>query len=119
MTTARPAVRLATFEDAAPISDLLADAFLDDEWSRWAVPADNRRERLRGLHLLSAGLVGAETGSTWVTDDISTVVTWAAVETSNEANCRLYERLGFEATGDRTAPDGGLRVWVLVRPAQG
>jgi ribosomal protein S18 acetylase RimI-like enzyme len=42
----------------------------------------------------------------------------AAVETSNEANCRLYERLGFQAAGDRTAPDGGLRVWVLVRPAQ-
>lgn len=43
----------------------------------------------------------------------------AAVETSNEANCRLYERLGFEAADDRTAPDGGLRVWVLVRPARG
>lgn len=42
----------------------------------------------------------------------------AAVETSNEANCRLYEHLGFRAAGDRTAPDGGLRVWVLVRPAQ-
>ena len=24
----------------------------------------------------------------------------------------------FQAAGDRTAPDGGLRVWVLVRPAQ-
>ncbi len=200
MTTPRPAVRLATFEDAGPIADLLADAFLDYEWSRWAVPADDRRERLRGLHLLYAGLVGAETGSTWVTDDISSVVNWvrpgptpisdvlrtrlneesaalfgdrleavdaldaetaplrpagphwylatvgtrpdrrheglaslviraglaacdqaglpAAVETSNEANCRLYERLGFQTTGDRTAPDGGLRVWVLVRPAQ-
>ena len=201
MTTPRPAVRLATFEDAGPIADLLADAFLDYEWSRWAVPADNRRERLRGLHLLYAGLVGAEVGSTWVTDDISSVANWvkpggtpisdalrtrlneesaalfgdrleaidaldaetaplrpagphgylatvgtrpdrrgqglaslviraglaacdeaglpAAVETSNEANCRLYERLGFQAAGDRTAPDGGLRVWVLVRPAQG
>jgi hypothetical protein len=77
MTTPRPAVRLATFEDAGPIADLLADAFLDYEWSRWAVPADNRRERLRGLHLLYAGLVGAETGSTWVTDDISSVANWA------------------------------------------
>jgi ribosomal protein S18 acetylase RimI-like enzyme len=200
MTPPRSAVRLATFEDAEPIADLLADAFLDYEWSRWAVPADDRRERLRGLHLLYAGLVGAETGSTWVTDDITSVVNWvkpgrnpisdelrtrlgeesaalfgdrleavdaldaetaplrpagphwylatvgtrpdrrgeglaslviraglaacdeaglpAAVETSNEPNCRLYERLGFQAAGDRTAPDGGLRVWVLVRPAQ-
>jgi hypothetical protein len=40
-----PVVRLATFEDAEPIADLLADAFLDYEWSRWAVPADDRRER--------------------------------------------------------------------------
>ena len=76
MTTPRPAVRLATFEDAGPIADLLADAFLDYEWSRWAVHADNRRERLRGLHLLYAGLVGAEAGSTWVTDDISSVANW-------------------------------------------
>lgn len=200
MTAPRPAVRLATVEDAEPVADLLADAFLDYEWSRWAVPADDRRARLRGLHLLYAGLVGAETGSTWVTDDLSSVVNWvrpgptpisdalharlneesaalfgdrleavdaldaetallrpagphwylatvgtrpdrrgeglasrviraglaacdqsglpSAVETSNEANCRLYEHLGFRAAGDRTAPDGGLRVWVLVRPAQ-
>ena len=59
MTATRPAVRLAILEDAGPIADLLADAFLDYEWSRWAVPADNRRERLRGLHLLYAGLLGA------------------------------------------------------------
>ncbi len=192
---------MATVDDSEPIADLLADAFLDYEWSRWAVPADNRRERLRGLHLLYAGLVGAEAGSTWVTDDMSSVAGWvkpgrtpisdalrtrlneelaelfgdrleavdaldaetaplrpagphwylatvgtrpdrrgeglaslviragldacdetrlpAAVETSNEANCRLYERLGFGPAGDRTAPDGGLRVWVLVRPARG
>jgi len=198
MTTPRPAVRLAALDDAEPIADLLADAFLDYEWSRWAVPADDRRERLRGLHLLYAGLVGAEVGSTWVTDDISSVAAWvipggprisdalrtrlheesaalfgdrleavdaldaetsalrpaephwylatvgtrpdrrreglaslviraglaacdgaglpAAVETSNDANCRLYERLGFQAVGDRIAPDGGLRVWVMVRP---
>ena len=58
MTTPRPAVRLAASEDAGPIADLLADAFLDYEWSRWAVPAGNRRERLRGLHLLYAGLLG-------------------------------------------------------------
>lgn len=199
-TTPGPPVRLATLDDAEPIADLLADAFLDYEWSRWAVPADDRRGRLRGLHLLYAGLLGAETDSTWVTDDISSVASWArpsptrisdalrarldvepaalfgdrleavdaldaetaplrpagphwylatvgtrpdrrgeglaslviragldacdqaglpaAVETSNEANCRLYERLGFQHAGDRTAPDGGLRVWVLVRPAQ-
>ena len=77
MTMPRPAVRLATLEDAEPIADLLADAFLDYEWSRWAVPADNRRERLRGLHLLYAGLLGAEVGGTWVTDDISSVANWA------------------------------------------
>lgn len=200
MMTSRPSVRLATVEDAESIADLLADAFLDYEWSRWAVPADDRRGRLRGLHLLYAGLLGAEAGSTWVTDDISAVANWvkpdrtsisdalrarlneesgalfgnrlaavdaldaetmplrpagphwylatvgtrrdrrreglaslvidagleacdeaglpAAVETSNEANCRLYERLGFQVVGDRAAPDGGLRVWVLVRPAR-
>lgn len=154
MTMPHPAVRLATLEDAEPIADLLADAFLEYEWSRWAVPEDDRRERLRGLHLLYAGLVGAETGSTWVTDDISSVVNWVrpgqgpisdalrtrlgeesaalfgdrleAVDALDAETAPLrpagphwYERLGFGAAGDRIAPDGGLRVWVLVRPARG
>ncbi len=34
MTRPRPAVRLATVADAEPTADLLADAFLDYEWSR-------------------------------------------------------------------------------------
>jgi hypothetical protein len=95
VTTSRPVVRLATFEDAEPIADLLADAFLDYEWSRWAIPADNRRERLRGLHLLYAGLVGAEAGSsTWVTDDISSVAGWVkpgATPISDVLRTRLNE----------------------------
>ena len=103
MTTPRPSVRLATFEDAGPIADLLADAFLDYEWSRWAVPADNRRERLRGLHLLYAGLLGAEVGSTWVTDDISSVVNWVKpgpTPISDVLRTRLNEESGA-LFGDR------------------
>jgi ribosomal protein S18 acetylase RimI-like enzyme len=67
---------------------------------------DRRREGLAAL-VIRAGLAACDQAGLP-----------AAVETSNEANCRLYERLGFQAAGDRTAPDGGLRVWVLVRPAQ-
>ena len=120
MTTPRPAVRLATFEDAEPIADLLADAFLEYEWSRWAVPADNRRERLRGLHLLYAGLVGAETGSTWVTDDISSVAAWVKPGRTpisdvlrtrlNEESAALFgDRVGVRNPDSITRPPRGTR----------
>jgi ribosomal protein S18 acetylase RimI-like enzyme len=191
-------VRRATPADAEAIADTLGVAFLDCEWSRWAVPADGRLRRLRALHLLYAGLSGTQAGTTWVTDDVSSVASWvapgsppppawlrerldrevpdlfgdrhealdaldgetaqlrpaephwylatvgtrperrrqglgtlvirpglaicdetsmqAAVETSSETNVALYERLGFNIAGDRRSGDGGLRVWVLVRP---
>jgi hypothetical protein len=95
----RPAVRLATIEDAEPIADLLADAFLDYEWSRWAVPADNRRERLRGLHLLYAGLLGAEVGGTWVTDDISSVVNLI----NNPPVCHAMTKVAFDYMSNNMA----------------
>ena len=120
MTTPRPAVRLATFEDAEPIADLLADAFLDYEWSRWAVPADDRRERLRGLHLLYAGLVGAEAGSTWVTDDISSVAAWVKPGRTPISDV-LRTRLDDESValfGDRLeAVDALDAETALLRPA--
>ncbi len=68
---------------------------------------DRRREGLASL-VIRAGLAACDRAGLP-----------AAVETSNEANCRLYERLGFQNAGDRIAPDGALRVWVLVRPVQG
>ncbi|MFN8623889.1 MAG: GNAT family N-acetyltransferase [Chloroflexota bacterium] len=71
-----PTVRLATPDDVEAIADTLADAFLGYAWTDWAIPADDRRGRLRELHRLFAGLVGVATGTTWVTDDVAAVAQW-------------------------------------------
>jgi GNAT superfamily N-acetyltransferase len=71
-----PAVRLATADDAEAVADTLADAFMGYAWTDWAIPGDGRRARLRRLHLLFSGLVGASTGTTWLTDDLAAVAQW-------------------------------------------
>lgn len=71
-----PGVRLATLADADAVADTLAAAFLGYPWTAWAVPADDRPRRIRALHHLFAGLVGAVTGTTWVTDDLAAAAQW-------------------------------------------
>lgn len=72
----RSGVRRATPDEAETVADLLADAFLGYEWTDWAIPEDDRWDRLRALHLLFAGLVGTATGTTWVTDDLAVAAQW-------------------------------------------
>ncbi|MFM2106414.1 MAG: hypothetical protein RL338_1446 [Chloroflexota bacterium] len=190
-------VRPARTDEAEAVADLLADAFLDYEWTDWAIPPDDRLGRLRRLHLLFAGLVGTATGTTWVTDDLAAAAQWippsgfaippalrerleeeepalfgdrlervealdrltrqarpaephwwlatvgtrperrrqglaslvlapilrrcdeagevAALETSSEETVAFYSRLGFRVENAYPSPDGGLRVWLMVR----
>jgi ribosomal protein S18 acetylase RimI-like enzyme len=63
-TTVRP----ATTGDAAAVGDVLAAAFDAYPWTRWAFGEEGRRERLRELYRLQAGLAGAEAGGTWVAE---------------------------------------------------
>lgn len=39
----------------------------------------------------------------------------AFLETSTEANVRVYEALGFEVTAEYDLPDGGPRTWAMLR----
>jgi GNAT superfamily N-acetyltransferase len=41
----------------------------------------------------------------------------AVLETSSEANVRLYRRCGFEVHAEVDPPGGAPHVWVMVRPA--
>jgi GNAT superfamily N-acetyltransferase len=103
MTDAAPGVRLARPADADAIADTLATAFLDYAWSRWAVPGDDRLERLRGLHRLSAGMVGVAMGTTWVTDDLAAVAFWVPAD-RRPVPPDIHERLDAEEPvlfGDR------------------
>lgn len=194
-------IRQAHPQDAEALGDALAEAFLDYAWSGWALGADNRLERLRGLYRLHAGLVSAEAGTTWLAEDDDDVVaaaawvrpdapppsastatllerevprllgdrgaavaaaeaategllppgpTWflacvgtrpawrgrgiggalvqaglravdehghaAGLETSSEANVRLYLRVGFAVVAEVEPPGGAPHVWVMHRP---
>ncbi|SNS40016.1 Acetyltransferase (GNAT) domain-containing protein [Geodermatophilus saharensis] len=67
-------IRRARTEDAAAVGDVLAEAFDDYPWIRWAFGEHRRRERLRELYRLQAGLAGAEAGGTWVAERGGAVV---------------------------------------------
>ncbi len=71
-----PDVRLAEARDVPRIAATLTVALADSRWTRWALPADGRMQRLTRLHELDAGHRGVATGSTWVTDDVDAVAAW-------------------------------------------
>jgi ribosomal protein S18 acetylase RimI-like enzyme len=69
-TTIRPAIRT----DADAVGDVLAEAFDDYPWIRWAFGEVRRRERLTALYRLNAGLAGAERRGAWVAEQDGEVV---------------------------------------------
>jgi GNAT superfamily N-acetyltransferase len=72
----RPAVRAAEQRDIPRIAATLTLALGDSRWTRWALPADGRMQRLTRLHELSAGHRAVSTGTAWVTDDVTAVAAW-------------------------------------------
>jgi GNAT superfamily N-acetyltransferase len=75
-----PVVRLAEQRDVPRIAATLTLALGDSRWTRWALPADGRMQRLTRLHELDAGHRGVATGTAWVTDDVGAVAVWQAPE---------------------------------------
>jgi GNAT superfamily N-acetyltransferase len=73
-----PAVRPAEQRDVPRIAATLTIALADSRWTRWALPADGRMQRLTRLHELDAGHRGVATGTAWVAEDVSSVAVWAA-----------------------------------------
>src|SRR3954469_16991865 len=73
-----PQVRPAEQRDVPRIAATLTIALADSRWTRWALPADGRMQRLTRLHELDAGHRGVSTGTTWVTDDVTSVASWEA-----------------------------------------
>ncbi|MGY1700190.1 GNAT family N-acetyltransferase [Geodermatophilus sp. SYSU D00766] len=101
-------VRRATTADAAAVGDVLAEAFDAYPWTRWAFGEHRRRERLRELYRLQAGLAGAETGGTWVAERDGAVVAaacWARPDDPppSEATRRLLAERVPLLLGDRAA----------------
>src|SRR3954462_4205660 len=73
-----PQVRPAEQHDVPRIAATLTIALADSRWTRWALPDDGRMQRLTRLHELDAGHRGISTGTTWVTDDVTSVASWEA-----------------------------------------
>jgi GNAT superfamily N-acetyltransferase len=73
-----PHVRLAEQRDVPRVAATLTIALGDSRWTRWALPADGRMQRLTRLHELDAGHRGVATGTAWVSDDVSSVAVWEA-----------------------------------------
>src|SRR3954464_14238300 len=71
-----PQVRPAEQRDVPRIAATLTIALADSRWTRWALPDDGRMQRLTRLHELDAGHRGVSTGTTWVTDDVTSVAVW-------------------------------------------
>src|SRR3954471_6595038 len=76
----RPGGRRADQRASPRIAAPLTLAGGDSRWTRWALPADGRMQRLTRLHELDAGHRGVATGTAWVTDDVSAVAVWEAPE---------------------------------------
>ncbi|WP_017539552.1 GNAT family N-acetyltransferase [Nocardiopsis halophila] len=68
--------RPAEEADLAAIADTLADAFTDYPWTRWAVPADDHRERLHGLQRYFAEKVGLPYGRVWTAGGNAAASVW-------------------------------------------
>jgi GNAT superfamily N-acetyltransferase len=75
-----PAVRLAEQRDVPRIAATLTIALADSRWTRWALPADGRMQRLTRLHELAAGHRGVATGAAWVSEEVTSVAVWEAPE---------------------------------------
>jgi hypothetical protein len=71
-----PAVRPAGQRDVPRIAVTLTLALGDSRWTRWALQADGRMQRLTRLHELSAGHRAVSTGTAWVTEDFDAVAAW-------------------------------------------
>ncbi|WP_147332006.1 GNAT family N-acetyltransferase [Geodermatophilus marinus] len=67
-------VRPATRADAEEVGEVLAEAFEDHPWIRWAFGERPSRDRLAALYRLDAGVAGAERRATWVAEQDGAVV---------------------------------------------
>lgn len=75
-----PVVRRAERRDIPSIAATLTLAVAASRWARWAIPQDGRVQRLTRWHELDAGHRGVAAGTTWVTDDVTSVASWQAPE---------------------------------------
>lgn len=77
MTAPRPAVRVATADDAPAIVRTLVRAFADDPFVRWIVRPGGGEELLRSYMDMALRRMTMPHGAVYTTDDLRAVALWA------------------------------------------
>jgi ribosomal protein S18 acetylase RimI-like enzyme len=77
---AEHAIRRATPDDAAALTDVLARAFLDDPISTWLFADRAERERLHPAFFGPFLTLVLEAGQVWTTDDLAGATLWLDVD---------------------------------------
>jgi ribosomal protein S18 acetylase RimI-like enzyme len=117
-------IRPATEADADAVGEVLAEAFDDYPWIRWAFGEGPRRERLRALYRLNAGIAGAERRATWIAEQDGVVVaaaSWARPDAPalSPATEELLSREVPRLIGDQAERLGEADDYVAhARPAE-
>lgn len=97
--------RRASERDVAPLSVLLAQAFLDDAMLTWTFPSDGVEERIRRNFEVLDRLAAAR-GWLWTAGDNAAVALWVPPGSAGEYE-ELMAELGPEVAG--LTDDGGAR----------
>lgn len=95
-------VRPASAGDLGAVARVLALAFAEDPVVRWLQPS-------------GAAPSGRGAGSALLEQRLDQMSEPAYLESSNEANVALYERFGFQVTGEIALPHDGPRMWPMYR----
>ena len=69
-------VRRATVEDVDRVVEVLVASHLDYAWEQWALPFDDRRERLTRLYGSDVGTLAFRSGEVWMTECGRSVAVW-------------------------------------------
>ncbi len=118
-----PLVRPAEPRDVPRIAATLTVSFAESRWVRWALPLDGRTQRLTRLAELDAHR-GVTTGTTWVSEDVDAVASWAAPEGAASpvpADVRValereVPRLHADRAADVAATDAALAAALPAGP---
>lgn len=97
--------RRATIDELDQVVEVLTASHLDYAWERWALPWDDRRERLTRLYESAVGTLAFSVGEVWITECRRSVAVWLP----GDAYAQLgpHERRALEAAsrsafGERT-----------------
>jgi ribosomal protein S18 acetylase RimI-like enzyme len=99
-----PIARHATDDDLDTVVRVLAESHVDYAWERWALPWDDRRERLHDLYRTDLQHVALRAGQVWMTDCGRSAAVWipASVATASDpAATAERDRAAAAAFGER------------------